>query len=336
MEDYQVYISADLLLWWIRPSNYPQLVTSGTPPTTAIGDQGAPRSLFPGFRLNFGYWFEPEHCLAIEGNILYLGRQSTQASIASSATGVQTIGPAFVNPITGVTQMVASPGVSAGGATATFTSELWGAEANFRSNLCTCDRFRLDGIAGFRFLGLNEGFTLAENSTQFPGPIVNFPLANFPRIANGETVSWIDSFNTANRFYGSQVGLLAECRFLRRWYLDGNFKIGLGETRQSVIISGQSTDSLTALVVNNGSLAQRSNIGQYSRNVFSVVPEIGLTLGMNVTDHLRVYAGYTFLCWTGVARPGEQVNPNRVNPTFAFQSSTFFADGVNIGLEYRF
>ena len=54
--------------------------------------------------------------------------------------------------------------------------------------------------------------------------------------------------------------------------------------------------------------AQPTNIGHYSRNVFAVVPEVGLSVGFEVTAWLRLSLGYNFLYWSDVVRPGEQID----------------------------
>jgi hypothetical protein len=334
--DYRLYIKAESLVWWIHPSTYPVLVTTGSPndqvpsalgqPGTnlVIGGREQQQPVMPGFRLNIGYWFAQDHSVGFEANFLYLGRQTTHQSIASNAAGNPIIGPPVINPFTGQTILLSNPfggGVArAGAAAADFSSEFWGAEFNFRRNLCEGDCCTWDGILGFRHVGVNESLRLAQTSTL---------------LATGETLAITDRFSTANRFYGPQIGLLGECRW-RRFYVDGNFKLALGVNRQTVVIDGLATDSAIPIVVASGSLAQRSNIGQYSRNVFSAVPEIGFHVGMNITENLRVYAGYTLLCWSNVAQPGEQVNGNRANPTFGFHSNTFFAQGADVGLEYRY
>src|SRR5262249_61083084 len=69
-----------------------------------------------------------------------------------------------------------------------------------------------------------------------------------------------------------------------------------------------------------GLLALPTNMGGHTRTVFSVVPELGLNLGYQLTDHIRIFAGYTVLYWTHVARPGQQIdrtiNSNQL-PTIA-------------------
>jgi hypothetical protein len=104
--------------------------------------------------------------------------------------------------------------------------------------------------------------------------------------------------------------------------------------------------------VQGGLLALPTNIGTYSRDRFSVVPEIGVNVGCQVTNRLRVFAGYTFLYWSNVVRPGDQIdttiNPTQLpsaagpgtlvgpaRPAFAFHETGFWAQGINVGVQFR-
>jgi len=154
------------------------------------------------------------------------------------------------------------------------------------------------------------------------------------------------------------VGLIGEFQ-RNRWIVRGVAKIAFGTTYRTEDIHG--TTQFNDLVPQTGGLlAQPSNIGQFHDSVFSVVPEVGINLGYAITPRLRVFTGYTFLYWTHVVRPGEQVDL-RVNssqfPQFAvppptnlgngtligqplpaqsFHSSDFWAQGINFGVEFRF
>jgi hypothetical protein len=126
-------------------------------------------------------------------------------------------------------------------------------------------------------------------------------------------------------------------------------KVALGPTQQMVNIQGSTLVNGTTRL-EGGLLALSSNIGHYSRDVFTVVPEVGLNLGYQLTDHLRLFVGYNFLYWSSVVRPGNTVqraiNPNLLpgstvmggpdRPAFAFRGSDFWAQGVSFGLEFRY
>ena len=164
-----------------------------------------------------------------------------------------------------------------------------------------------------------------------------------------------DSFRTRNQFYGGQVGLQYEIR-KGRWYVDALGKVALGSTHQTVTIDGSTTfipANSTAIVQPGGLLAQRTNIGHYSQNRFSVVPEVGLKLGYQLKPALRIFIGYNFLYWNNVVRPGDQIDrmvntsqlpsifgPGQLvgpaRPNFSFRQTDFWTHGVSFGLEWRF
>ena len=99
------------------------------------------------------------------------------------------------------------------------------------------------------------------------------------------------------------------------WPFDLFTKIGLGITDQQVRIDGVS--SLLSPSGNQtaagGILAQISNMGYHDRQVFSVLPEVGVNVGVDVTQHLRMKAGYSCLFWPNVVRPGALID-RTVNP----------------------
>ena len=107
----------------------------------------------------------------------------------------------------------------------------------------------------------------------------------------------------------------------------------------------------------------QSNIGNYSQNQFTVVPEIGLNLKFAVTSWLSFELGYSGLYWSNVARPGAQIDPvlnsklvptgallptnttpvggfipgsEQGRPYFAFRDTAFWAQGVHVGLDFRY
>ena len=131
-----------------------------------------------------------------------------------------------------------------------------------------------------------------------------------------------------------------------------------GITHQELDIEGSQTRLVPGAlpaVFNGGLLALNSNIGDRSRDVFSVVPEVGLTVGYQLTDHLKTFVGYNFLYWSNVIRPGDQIDTtidvNRVprfvppgitvpdagqiRPAVLFKETDFWAHGITAGFEYR-
>jgi hypothetical protein len=68
------------------------------------------------------------------------------------------------------------------------------------------------------------------------------------------------------------------------------------------------------------------------------VPELGVKVGFQLNDYIRITAGYNFLYWSNVARPGEQVNRMVLgaNPPFTFRTTDFWVQGITAGVEIRY
>lgn len=348
-------------MWRVRQGPAPALVTTG--PASSGGVIGAPGTsvLFggpldyeeqSGGRFTLGYWFGCCRDYGIEGSFFFLSGRSTDFTASSSGDPLLARPFFAVNTGFPAAELVASPGTLAGTVTVDSRSKLWGAEVNGLFNIGHCGMFdwnllgpgRCDFIAGFRYVQLDEDLSIGENLTGLPGgptPGVNFVVG--------------DRFSTKNEFYGGQVGLRREWAW-RRWTLDVTGKVALGTTHQEVDISGFTTITPPggpSRTFAGGLLAQPTNIGTYDRNVFSVVPEVGVNLGYQVTQHMKLLVGYNFLYWTHVARPGDQidlgVNTTQVprfnggpgtlvgpaRPAFTFRDGDFWAQGVNFGLEFR-
>jgi hypothetical protein len=162
-----------------------------------------------------------------------------------------------------------------------------------------------------------------------------------------------DRFETRNSFNGAQIGAAYERRF-GRWDVDTRASIALGATHQTLEISGSQTRLFpngTVMNFNGGLLAAGPNLGRFERDKFSVVPEFTLNVGYWVTPHVRVFAGYNFLMWTNVIRPGDQIDrvvdltfvPNapmampsgQPRPRPLFAQRDLVVNGVQLGLEWR-
>jgi hypothetical protein len=130
-------------------------------------------------------------------------------------------------------------------------------------------------------------------------------------------------------------------------------KVALGVTHQVVNVQGSSTYSGTGVLAPGtfpgGFLTQPSNIGRQTASRFSAVPQVGVKIGVDVTEHLRLTVGYDLVYWTGVVRPGDQID-RRINfsqtgggpligpalPAPRVQRSDFYAHGLTFGAEFRY
>ena len=71
-------------------------------------------------------------------------------------------------------------------------------------------------------------------------------------------------------------------------------------------------------------------------------------MAYDLNCHLRATVGYSLIYWSVVARPGDQIDLNVSKsqlarpqqagsmPEFILRTTDFWAQGVNLGLDYRF
>jgi hypothetical protein len=362
---YRFWAEVDYLLWWMRGDSVPPLVTTSPPgtPRNQAGVLGAPGTtvLFGGSRDNgelrsggavsFGYWFDDCQTCGIEADFFMLETRATQFSAISNGSTI--LARPFINANNGQpqSQLIGFPGLVAGQVNATDTSTgLLGAGAWLRQNLCSnpcgCNPYRLDALIGYRYLRLTDNLSITEDLVSTNPNNPNFvPL--------GTTLTVNDRFATENNFQGLDLGLAGEV-YHGRWVLGGFARVALGVNIEEVDINGSTRIAVpgaAAVTSPGGLLALQSNIGSHSRDRFAVVPEIGVKLGYQLTPHLRLQAGYSFLYWSEVVRPGNQidlrVNPNLLPPVAGpvtgplqpaanIQGTPFWAQGFSFGLQVRF
>lgn len=138
--------------------------------------------------------------------------------------------------------------------------------------------------------------------------------------------------------------------YRNRVFLDLSGRLGIGATVRSLDTEGSTILNVPgqpAGTLAGGLLAPGAGVST-SDCAFSLVPELRLNLGYQLTSNLEVFVGYDVMWWTNVIRAGDQIN-TRVNPgllpppittgpipTAPVASSTFWAQGVNLGLIRRF
>ena len=359
----RVWARAEYLMWWMRGASIPPLVTTGPAvgafpgaigPGTAIlfGGSQVNTNFFNGGRFSAGVWLGECHEWGLEGSYMFLGPQTT--NFTATSTGTPLLARPFTTPA-GVagSELIAVPagvfqnfiGGVAGSISAGVTTNMDGAEANVvRNLLCGCNG-RLEVFGGFRYLHLRDRLRVDETLTVGASAT---PLAN-------SAIAVTDRFNTDNYFYGGQLGIRGELRF-DRLFLNASAKVALGDSHQVVVIGGATTITPAggaAVTLPGGLLALPTNSGTYIHDQFGVIPEVNVNVGYQVTNAARVFVGYSFLSWNRVVRAGDQIDlvvnpffvPTNLNlnaaplplrPQFSFHERTFWAQGLNFGLELRF
>lgn len=367
------WATGEYLLWWIKGAPVPPLATLVTPANAAaavaagqapgaigsIGTQVLNSSTldfepFSGGRATVGMWLNDDHSLGAELSGFLLQRRSASFAFSDNVAAVPggpILSVPFVNPLAVPPAETATgfglPGLSNGQAFATSSLRLWGAEGDGLLNVIDNDSFRLSLLAGGRYLDLSEDLNIGFNA--FVPRIGDF--TNF-------SVSRQDRFSTRNQFYGGQLGLRGVVQ-AGAFYASLTGKVALGDMHESVNANGQTTIVQPApLFVGvpagttsfpGGFFAQPSNIGRRTRDVFSVIPETTLQVGVNLGNNMSAFVGYDFLFISNVVRPGEQIDRS-INlsqqfgaplvgpaaPLPRFTNSDFWAHGITAGFTLRF
>lgn len=359
------WVSVEYLGWYQSGMNTPALVTRSVVPTAQAqagvlplattlygGNDNILDDRLSGTRVRFGWWFANRPNFGVEGE--YVGFGTKTENFDAQSNGDPILARPFYNAVTGLNdaELVAFPNLLSGRVRTEATTKLDGAAVRFRRIMCCSSgcgfspincgpvpsQSRIDATIGWRYFQLKETLGVREDLTSLDQNNQGSFILN-------------DNFRTLNQFNGAEIGF----QWLGRrgyWSLDMLMRMGIGNTHQQVTIAGttQSTQNGVTTNANGGLLAQRTNIGTYSRDQFGIVPELGATLGYQVTQRLRLTAGYSFIYWSNVVRPGDQidttVNPNLLppenptqtaflNPRFSFRETDYWIQGLSLGGDYR-
>ena len=367
------WVQGEYLMWWPRPMRVPALVTSGTTTSEGVLGQNSTEVLvggnvldqmYSGGRFRIGFWTDPCHAHALEADGFWIGEATDSYSFqGSGAAGTRVLARPFFNVLQTTAspngredaELVAYPEQLRGTVTVEATSQLYGIGVHGMRTFCcregcgqdlcgcgtACVQSRYLGFVGWRYLNLSEDLRINENLTSLlPAPDDGRFLIE-------------DRFETENSFNGVDLGAVWKGR-RGEYSLDWLMRVSVGANHQRVLIDGSTSLRGSSDAGNNfenatgGLLAQRTNIGEYSRNQFAVVPELGITLGCAIAPQWRATIGYSFLYWSSVVRPGDQidrdVNPNLFppetspltgleRPVFAFVESDLWVNGLNVGVE---
>jgi hypothetical protein len=236
---------------------------------------------------------------------------------------------------------VSAPGVGTGGVTVDATSRFGGGDVNVLYNLYRAQGLTVSLLGGYRFLELDESITITGNSTLLDASTFTDTAGNVLATAPpGSTFTVIDHFGTRNQFSGGQLG--AEFQYWWDcWFVGGAAKVALGATHEVITVEGATNVFPTngAPVPITGGNFANIQIGRYARDRFAVAPEAQLNVGCQITPCLRALIGYNFLYLSSVARPGNQIDNSYdgvVHPGVPRTSSSFWAQGLNVGLQFNF
>jgi hypothetical protein len=351
----------EYLLWWTKNGRVPPLLTTGPTSDARPGALDQPfTKLLYGDNIDFqerhGGRFTLEVPLgnADEWSVAanYFLLTSRNVGLTLSSPGNPVLARPFLDAVNlrEDSSVVTFPGVASGSVAIRSDSFLHGAEANLQCVWWHCDSCRITLLAGFRYLGLYENTTIAEDSLIDPAAGKVDPTLT---TLAGHHVSVQDRFQANNDFCGGQIGADIELRY-RRWIFNLIPKVAFGGVHEVVAIRGHTViDTAPAIDEPAGLLALATNSGRFSRNDFAIVPEISAKLGLRITERLTLFGGYGFMYWSNVVRPGDQIdrrlNPNLIPtsatfggpaapalPAAPFRTTDYWAQGMMWGLEFRY
>jgi hypothetical protein len=388
--DPRFYGGVDYMLWWVKgaPLSVP-LVSTGPIATTHHGLLGPPaengadstvlygaghapaqggRNIqdfppFSGGRLTAGLWLDNDQRFAIEGSGFLLERRGAGYQARSDSNGNPIMGIPVYNTVpysigtmtifpgedslpfslpNDVNRARQAQGVIIGGIKISNHLQLWGADATGVVNLVRTPSWQFAGLLGFRYLNLSETF----NSTSDIEGVSGF-YANQTGVVS-------DTFQTRNQFYGGILGLRGRYAS-ERFAIDLTVRAALGASHEvQNVWGGFNSMNFPNPGPNSGPegvFAQPANEGRRWANKFSAVPEAQFKFSYALTSWMQITAGYDFLYYTNVIRPGDQINReipkgqtfnqadpvvSATSPTILFKTTDFFAHGVNLGLNFRY
>ncbi|WP_246114311.1 BBP7 family outer membrane beta-barrel protein [Rubripirellula tenax] len=357
----RLWVRTEYLQWWTEGMDVPSLVTTGpaTSARTQAGVLGQPgtNTLFgggeingdssPGIRFRSGFWLTPQATFAIEGEYFQLlGNQSDD--YRGSGNGSSVLARPFFDVSRGfdTAQLISFRDTASGSIAIDSDTDFKSFLINGRAGLCPTgicnangETDRIDWIIGYRYMKLDDRLGFNERITSL------IPTAP-------GTIAINESFRTSNEFRGLQLGVVHQANFKRAW-LESLLRVAVGNNKRSTDIRGRTaiTENGVTENYNGGLLAQRTNIGNFEQDEFTMIPEVGFTLGIRLTDWLDATVGYTMVYFPNVVRAGDQidtdVNSNLfppedpavtdgLRPLFKPVESQYWAHGLNLGAELRF
>jgi hypothetical protein len=306
-----------------------------------------------GVRVFAGGWFTDSQTFGAEGSFFILPEKHSVVGPVVATGFLPVLSRPFFDPTINRqnVKLLSYPGLFTGGITSDYGSRFWGAELAsvlrcWEQGSCT-----VDGIVGFKFLDLEESLQINDFSNSTGGTI-NFAGRTFGNTSRTYTE---DRVSTASRFYGGVFGLRGS------WHLQAftfglTAKVSAGEMYETVRLDGSTTLTgpfPTPLTAGGGFFSTTNNVGKYTQSNFAVIPEGSFNFSAQVTRHLTVNLGYTYLYIDKVVRAGDQlpttIPPNQVvtSPSFGsgfrtgqlpvtMEQTSYWIHGLNVGVSYGF
>jgi len=327
---------------------------------------------FPGWRLSGGLWFDSEQCCGIDTSVFQLFRKSeqftnvpVQPAASTGQNGFPILIPTGIVDQFGIPSTQGTPTIISvpvnllaninSQTVGSLTDQMWGAELNLRTRKCYFGCTTIDCFAGVRYIDFDEdlqsqeflnlsGVQTATNPAPPLGTGTGTPLStSFTGVIN-------DIIGVQNRFYGAQAGASADICLGCGVFLDGWFKLAIGDMHEDMNLQGFTTTS--SGILPGGNLVGPANNGNhYTFDRICFVPELALNLGYQPCHWLRLYVGYTNMYISSLARATQQtvttsttatvtinntaVGSSVIAPAFQAHDTDMWVQGINVGIEFR-
>lgn len=359
----KAWIGAEYLVYWTKnaPVNSP-LATGG--PAAGFGIFGTAGTAVVlgneefdfreqgGLRVHGGVWLTDS--IGVEGNVFVLPSKDQSIGTVTATGDRPTLARPFFdsNLRAQNVRLLSRPNTFTGNISADATLGMWGAEITpVLRAIDNGGRLTVDGMLGFKHLSLEESLSINDVATA--GPL---GVANFNGVGYRNATTFVnDYFSTSNRIYSVLLGTRFNLH-MDAFTFSLTSKVGLGANNQTVLADGSTTlvgPFPAPSKVGGGLLAVGPNVGKSDRSRFVYVPELNLNMTVQLTSQLTLSLGYNFLYISSVVRPGDQLD-SPINPVFVpsssnfggrtgqpfpvpqFNTSSFYANGLNLGLSVGF
>ena len=323
-----------------------------------------------GVRAGLGFWLDSDQFFGLEASGFYLEKGTSAFSAASAQTPGQLIFDTgftrtlFLNTA-GTLSTLSTFNVlvtrqTTSSLTGVASTQLYGGEVNARSTFLRIGGTDLGLLAGFRYLRFEDELSLTNN-VRLNQP-VGIPATSTDATASLSrdlTFTSRDNTHVRNNFYGAQVGGDIDSKF-GPFFAYARGKVALGtmhqvadiDSRTTIVNNDAARQSPPSMATNGGLLGGPNDNGRHTRDAFSVIPEVEVRLGYQVTDWLRGYVGYNGLFLGNTQRAGDSSSISTLNtnvtiansnnsvnvaqPTFRFNDHDVYIQGVTFGLEAKY
>ncbi|MDP6442649.1 MAG: BBP7 family outer membrane beta-barrel protein [Pirellulaceae bacterium] len=325
-----IWSEMELLLWWRSGRRLPPLASTDILPSTIhFGGDTYGEEVRPGARVRVGMWIDDQARNAIEARYFHLGRSVASFDSNNLPAGTSVGIPFFdLNPaVLNENALPINVLLDASGQMRVESeSEVLGGDAYIRSPFHLTPTSRADILFGYHASRVDEDLAVSYQTT--------LPLA-----ATG-----VDIFDVRNEFHGVMLGFMMAAREGPHT-IDLLAKLGIGDMAQQVRIQGASTLSPPPQAFNGSLFSLASNLGEYSRHKFAVVPEFSLKSRWQMSPCVEISFGYSFIYWSDIVQVGDtidrSINSTQLSegaltgqrgPTFRFRDGSYWAHGVNFGV----